>query len=169
MPSFFEGLKRLATGQPVFKQGEGVDSEQPHVEQPDNVAVGAPATTEQNGPKVIPQVIIERTEHRNNGAHMDVDFEIKNHSDRDVFIDRVSVLGQSRQISIVLRPGEQREVPVFSGPRPNHRNYSDSELKYRDETTGDYFATSHFVEFEQEQDQTYVIRNIRFVPPVRDI
>ena len=169
MPSFFEGLKRLATGQPVFKQGEGVDGEVPHVEQSDDVAAGTSDGQQQFGPKVIPEVVVERLEHRNNGSHMDLDVEVKNHSDRNIFVDRVGILGTSHQVSIVLRPGEQREIPVYNGPRPNHRNYSDCELKYRDETTGDYFATMHFVEYQQEPDQTYVPIRVRFVPPVRDI
>ncbi len=171
MPTFFEGLKRLLVGQPVFKEGEGVDgvehkadARDAALEQPPVVdAVGRP------GPKVIPEVIIERIEYRNDGDDMDVDAEIKNQSDRDVFVDQITILGQTRQIDRVLRPGEQREIPVYSGRRPNHRNYSNCDLKYRDETTGDYFSSGHFVEFEQEQDKTYVVKRIRFVPPVRDI
>lgn len=174
MPSFFEGLKRLIVGEPVFRPGEGVDGvthkadeiaeAQRQQEQP-TVA----NAVERPGPKVIPQVVIDRVEYRNNGNEMDVDVEIKNLSDREVMVDQITILGTTRQIDRVFQPGEEREVPVYDGPRPNHRNYSNCELRYRDQATGDYFASLHFVEYEQEPDKTYVIRRIRFVPPVKDI
>lgn len=176
MPSFFEGLKRVVSGQPVFRQGEDADgvthktdqqqgSEQQPLSQPVDAEV-----VELTGPKVIPEVFIERIEYRNTGANMDVSIQVNNRSQQEVMVDKLVLLGQTRAINYVLRPGESRELEGYSGPRLNHRNYTNCELQYRDQATGDYFSSLHLVEYEaQEVDGTYNIRNIRFTPPIKDI
>lgn len=175
MPSFFEGLKRLIVGEPVFREGEdttGVthkSDQRLEAQQAAQEPVVADAV-ERPGTKIIPEVVIENVEYRNNGDDMDVDVDIQNNSQQEVFVDKISILGTTRSIGLVLRPGEQREVAVYSGDRPNHRNYTNCELQYRDQATGDYFSSMHLVEYEQEPaDKTYVIRRIRFLPPVKDI
>ena len=178
MPTFFEGLKRMISGKPVFQPGEGVDGvthkseEVAAAQHPVNEPQVAPAVESpgSTGPKIIPEVIIQRVEYRNNGSNMDVSVDIKNLSQRVVMVDKIMILGSPRQIGYVLNPGEMREMPVFSGPRPTHRNYTDCELQYRDQETGDYFSAQHLVEYDaQEADGTYTIRNIRFIPPIKDI
>lgn len=176
MPSFFEGLKRVVSGQPVFRPDEDVDGvthkadqrqeiEQQLLSQPVDAEV-----VDQSGPKVIPEVYIERVEYRNSGANMDVSIQINNRSQQEVMVDKLMLLGQTRGINYVLRPGESRELEGYSGPRLNHRNYTNCELQYRDQATGDYFSSLHIVEYEaQETDGTYNIRNIRFTPPIKDI
>lgn len=175
MPSFFEGLKRVVSGQPVFRPDEDVDGVthksdfQPEVQQPQSDPVVADAK-EHRGTKVIPEVIIERVEYRDNGQNMDVSVQINNRSQQEVMIDKLLLLGGSRAINHILRPGESRELPVYSGPKPSHRNYTNCELQYRDQATGDYFSSLHLVEYEaQDPDGTYEIRNIRFTPPIKDI
>lgn len=174
MPSFFEGLKRMISGQPVFQPGEDVDgviskSEQREAEQQQNQSY-AEDTIEQSGSKVIPEVYIERVEDRDNGSNMEVSAQITNRSQREVMVDKLLLLGETRSINYVLRPGESRELPVYNGPKPNHRNYTNCELQYRDQATGDYFSSLHLVEYEaQDTDGTYEIRNIRFTPPIKDI
>jgi len=178
MPSFFEGLKRLVMGEPVFKPGEDTDEaiHKQHRDELEQVPTPAPAQpehiesgVEQQGPKLIPEVTIERIQYRNNGNDVEVDVHVKNRSERDVLVDRITFLGQTRQVARALRPGEEREIPIYEGPRPNHRNYTNCDVQFRDETTGDYFMSLHFVEYQQEPDNTYVPIRIRFVPPIKDI
>lgn len=178
MPSFLEGLGRLIKGEPVFRQGEGVDGVEYKAEQrmAERQAAEEAATTPVDaiekpgsGTKIIPMVYIDRVEYRPDAQGMQVDVEIKNASDRDVMVDRINILGTTYQINRLYAPGEEREVNVYNGPRPNHRNYTSCEVQYRDQATGDYFASLHLVEFEQESDNTYVIKRIRFTPPIKDI
>lgn len=170
MPTFFEGLKRMITGQPVFKPGEDEDGVELKDAQdtPDTTQPAQQSTLERTGPKVIPLAIIEHIECRTNGSNMDVSIHVKNHSQGDIMLDKISLFGDSREIDHTLRPGEMREFPVFSGARPSNRNYTHCELHYRDEP-GDYFSAAHNVEFEQEPDGTYTVNRIRFIPPVKDI
>jgi hypothetical protein len=175
MPSFFEGLKRLVSGQPVFRPGEDVDgvthkSDQILEAQQQPTEPVVASAEERPGTKIIPEVIIERVEYRNKGDDMEVDVDIKNNSQQSVMVDSIMILGSNRKIGYVLSPGESREVPVYSGARPKHRNYTNCEMQYRDEATGDYFSSLHLVEYDaQEPDGTYTIRNIRFTPPIKDI
>lgn len=174
MPSLFEGLKRVISGQPVFRPEEDVDgvthkSDQRLEEQQQSQPVVADAV-ERPGTKVIPEVYIERVEYRNNGNNMDVDIQVNNRSSQEVMVDKLLLLGQTRAINYVLQPGESRELQAYNGPKPNHRNYTNCELQYRDQSTGDYFSSLHLVEYEaQNPDGTYEIRNIRFTPPIKDI
>lgn len=174
MPSFFEGLKRVISGQPVFRPEEDVDgvthkSDQQADTEQQNHPVDADVV-EQPGPKIIPEVYIERVESRDNGANMDVSVQINNRSQQEVMVDKLLLLGVTRAINHVLRPGESRELPVYNGPKPTHRNYTNCELQYRDQATGDYFSSLHLVEYEaQSPEGTYEIRNIRFTPPIKDI
>lgn len=174
MPSFFEKLRRLVVGEPVFRQGEDAEGvthkadQQLEVQQASTEPVVADAV-QRPGTKIIPEVVIDRVEYRNNGQNMDIDVEIRNNSTREVFVDKIMLLGTTREIDRIFKPGEEREVSVYSGPRPNNRNYTNCELQYRDQETGDYFSSLHFVEYEQEADKTYVISRIRFTPPIKDI
>lgn len=173
MPSFFEGLKRLATGQPVFKQGEDGDgaSYKPH---DGHDTVPAESTSDQaaapQGPKERPEVVLGRVQCRDGGHGMELDVEIKNNSQQSIFVDKLMILGTRRELDYVMRPGEEREFTVYDGPKLNHRNYNTCELQYRNDSDGDYFSSLHLVEFEsQDSDGNYAVRNIRFTPPIKDI
>lgn len=179
MPSFLERLRRVMSGEPVFRPGEDTDDPQqvqdkddwdlpPQAHTPVAQTNPAPAPRT-DGPKVIPLVTVERVECHMSGSNMEVTVHIKNHAAGDILIDKIILMGQSRELDRELQPGEQYEfVNVYNGPRPNHHNYTHSEIHYRDEH-GDYFSAIHNVEFDQESDGTYIIRRLRFIPPVKDI
>jgi hypothetical protein len=83
-------------------------------------------------------------------------------------MDKINLMGQSREIDRVLRPGETYKfLDVYRGPRPNHRNYNTASLQYHE--GGDYFQSLHTVEFKQESDGTYTISRFRLQLPIKDI
>lgn len=157
---FLDGLGRLVQGKPVF---EAPTSSNDHT---------APPTTQighsSSSPKQLPHVEIEKTESHNNGSHTRVDVDIKNRSDGPVELDKIRLLGTTREIDTVLRAGEERQFVIFEGDRPSHRNYDDAWLEYKDES-GDYFQQYHTVEFEQQPDKTYSVKYIRPSGSVKDI
>ena len=158
---FVGGLARLLQGKPIFEvppesnRKKGIPEEQ-----------AQPNT--QSGAKVIPTVCIERSEYHNNGSNMQVTASIINHSTQDIELDKINVLGTSRNLNLILHPGDSRECIVFEGERPHNHAYDNAYLQYKD-TTGDYFETHHTVEFRQEPDGSYHVYQMRYVGPVKDI
>jgi len=185
MPTFFEGLKRILTGQQVFKPGEDadgvthrdeqadVDSDAPVINpssQPASQYVGGATTTRTSGPAIIPQCVVEEVESRISGPYLDVSVTIKNMSQVTVMLDKILLLGRTRELDYSLAPGASREfVSVYNGPLLTNRNYTHSEVQYRNEQDGEYHSAIHNAEFEQQPDNTYTINRIRFIPPVKHL
>lgn len=186
MPSFFEGLKRMLSGQPVFRPGEDVDGRelkqnpqykpdippQQPMQQPvsqHSAEVVTQQSGQQAGPKVIPQAIVERVENRINGQYLDISITIRNNSQGNIMLDKIMLLGMTRELDRHLGPGQEFEfVSVYNGPLLKNRSYTHAEIQYRNDA-GDYFSAIHNVEFEQKPDGTYTIYHMRFIPPVKDI
>lgn len=151
----FDGLGRLLAGKPVF-----VDSNNPKNSDPINPT---------SGRKNIPQVIVSSVDSNVGHDDMSCDINIHNVSSEDVFLDKIYIMGISKELDSVLRAGEERQfVAVFKGKRPENTNHNSCSLQYRN-MKNDYFKTTHNVEFKKEPDGTYSINRIRFVPPIHDI
>lgn len=150
---FFNVLGRLIKGQPAFV-----------VEDPKQKTTLQPTaqSAQPAGPKVYPQVYIEQVRCRMQGAEMDLEVDIHNHSQGQVELDKIEIFGRRQELDIFLRPGEERECNVFEGPRPTTTNQTSCRIFYKD-ATGDYFASEHYIEFKQEADRTYSVNRIRFV------
>lgn len=153
---FFTGVKHILFGGP--EPEPGLERRKANeAKQPDGT-----------GYKQLPNLRIENTDCRNNQQNMDVRCVIKNDSDKEVFLDKIRLLGSKRELDTPLRPYEARDFVVYSGPRPTHRSYGTAEIDYRD-TLGDYFQAKCRVELRQEPDKTYSIHRITVAGPMKDI
>lgn len=158
---FFGALGRIIQGKPVFEANQPPATPQPQM--PTSAAPPAqnPLYTA-SGQKVYPQVEIERTTYHTHGGNMDLDLYIRNHSQSQIDLDRLEILGTSRDLGTFLRPGEEREFRVYSGPRPNNTNMPNVQLYIRNEV-GDMFCADFHIEFRQEADHTYTTDRVRYV------
>lgn len=172
MSGFFEGLVRMIKGEPVFRPEEDNDIKPARNTFDDNPVIVAPVAVEPRSQrtdgKIAPIVIIERVECDIDGQHMELEVRIKNTHSAEVFLDKILLLGTKWELDRTLRAGEEREFRVYHGPRPANTHMTKCEVHYRD-VQGDYFSAIHFVEFRQLQDGMYVVSEIRFLPPVKDI
>lgn len=153
MPSFFSLLKNIALGKPVYTNQQTTQSAQPAAQQP---------TQTVSGPKVVPQAYIERVECTENGANMQCDATIQNYSQVPLDLDRIEILGTSFDLGTILRPGEEREFRIYSGPRITNTGNNQCKLYYKDPST-DTFCAQHTIDFEKLADNTYTINRIRFL------
>lgn len=160
---FLDGFGRFMQGKPVFETPPV--SSQPSSSQANQSQEG---TSQPVGPKVIPHVYIEQSETYINGHRMKVIANIKNGSEKNIEVDKIFILGNTRELDTHLRPGEEREIVVYDGEMPKNRNYSKAEVQFKDDT-GDYFSAPHLVEYEQEDDGYYKISRFRSGGGVRDI
>lgn len=169
MPSFFQAMKRVMQGKPIYDPIE--PQQPPTMQQPGRVQPmpqplpQAPHERPQMthfGPKVLPRVYIEqRCECHNKGSHMECWAHIHNESRVAIELDKVRMLGVPRELDTRLRPGEKRQFLLYSGPIVHNANRHDCELQYKDET-GDYFVSQHTIEFQKQSDGSLLIWRIRY-------
>ena len=164
---FFDVLKNLADGKPPFEvppeDGRAVNANQQH--QPEQHKEDKMF----QGPKVIPEVEIERTVSKvDSGKGVQVQCIIQNNSDGTIELDKIRLLGTTRELDIFLKPGEERECTVYQGPRPTNMNHHVAELCYKDQT-GDYFCADHQIEYDDEGDGTFILTDMNLRRPIRDI
>jgi hypothetical protein len=182
MPSFFESVKRIIQGKPVF---DDVDAQQKP--QQDTSQVPLPTLTPlPQAPQAQPQppkpqspirkgdsstfpiVQVKHCTSKLNGPNMQVYCRIINNSRMPIDLDKIRILGTTRELDNKLRPGEEREYMVYSGPRLQRQQYNDAQLDYKTEY-GDYFKAIHDVRFTYNSDKTYSVDELRLHPPIRDI
>lgn len=156
---FFEALKNIATGQPVFKN----DQAQPGVPQPQ-----AASPNVSGGAKVLPQVLVERFVCTDNGPRMQCELVVQNYGAKTLQLEKIELLGYRDELGEYIRPGEERELQLNLGNRPTNTQNNECRIYYKD-PGGDYFYSSHIIEFEQLADKTYTIKRFRFQPPIRDV
>jgi hypothetical protein len=198
MPSFFEGLRRITQGQPVFDpnegQANGVDitqnqpapqpvSTEPWMQTPGQPALAvstnqpapAPVPAQPQSPinkadnRTFPMVYIKHTRSQVSGNTMQVYCRISNASPMDIDVHVIKLLGIETSLRFPLHPGAEKEFLVYNGPRMQSTQYHDARLHYKTRD-GDYFEAYHDIRFMLNSfDKTYVIDEINLHPPIRDI
>jgi len=173
--SFFDAIKRLATGQPVFSaeseneskpEAADQDTPKPAASEPSQQQSGTPR--DEQGEKILPVVTVKRVECRLDGDRMQCWGVLQNQSLYKMELDKITLLGSRLELDNYLQPNEEREYLLYSGDRPTDENNHDCDLVYINES-GDYFNAEHYVHFTLQSDGTYIINRLEFSPPVRDI
>jgi hypothetical protein len=119
--------------------------------------------------KTFPVVYIERTKCHLSGSRVQVYCSIRNKAQTTMELDKIHILGTSRELDNFLDPGKEREFLVYDGPNATNDNYHELQLDYKDHA-GDYFQAVHDIKFTyQANNKTYVIDEIHLRQPIRDI
>jgi hypothetical protein len=169
---FWDSMKRMAMGEPVFQPGDNVDKGVPLASEPH--ADSQPVSTDQvgmhNGQKIIPEVEIEHIECHESGDNVEIWATLQNHGSMPVFLDKIVILGQKTELDYELAPGGARQSRLYHGPTPTTNAYTYTEMDYRLVATGDYFRGRYTIEYHYEDDDhQYLPRALRLQHPVRDI
>ncbi len=187
MPGFFEGLKRLVNGEPVYKEndqnkgwadqeGREKDFARQTPDTPQNEQHQAQQSAKSKNSVVkgnsstFPVVVVKRTRTQLSGNNQNVYCSIINRFSEPVELEDVHLAGSSRRLGGYLRAGEEREWLCYSGPRSKQESDKVATLDYKVEETGDYFQSIYDVEYQFEQaDQTYSVEELHWRSPIRDI
>ncbi len=182
MPGFFESLKRMAQGKPVFDANDNAagwadkdgNAQEPIVpagqEQERGQAVHEQRTSVVKGQSsTFPVVVVKRTRTQVNGNNQTVYCSIVNRFAEAVELDEIDVAGGSRRLGGVLRPGEEREYLCYSGPRSSGESHKVATLNYKVDETGDYFQSVYDVEYAYAPDKLYAVEELHFRAPIVDI
>lgn len=124
--------------------------------------------------KVVPEVEVTRVESHQSGdgAHVEVWVEIKNLSELEVEVKKVSFLKQRYDLGQFLKPGESRKVCIYRGDTPTNDGEHRCEVQYKISESGDYFQADHDVRYHYEKNEHgewYVPEEMRLIRPIRDI
>lgn len=163
MPSIFESLRRIATGQPVFNQDEVAKNSAPQPTQPPQ------SSQVPGGPKVLPTVTIIRSLCRNDGPGLECEILVRNQSQQNIRLQRMEFLGLVDELGEFLEPGDEREYTFRFATRPLDTSKNIARLFFHNAPEGDYFCADHLLEFEKLADNTYTVHAFRFQPPTRDV
>lgn len=164
---FFDALKRMADGKPVFENTEQ-DGRQVNHSQSEPAATNGATPAQPSGPKETPRIDIVRTESRMNGSNMLVTCVIQNDSQSSLDLDRLQMLGRATDLQTILRPGESRQINIYNGSRPNNMNSRSVELVYKKVEDTDAFQADFNIEYQREEDGTYVVDDLRLLR-IRDV
>ena len=159
---FFGAMGRIIAGKPVYTP-EDIPGEQSVASQamPQSPAASA-------GPKMIPQIHLGRVESHLQGGRLDMYGDMENPSTELVFIDKLALLGQHREVDRELRPGERHQVLLYSSAPIVAAPQGYLELQYRKQADGDYFKAFYQIRFERTQ-HGFEITEFRQAGTVKDI
>ncbi len=164
MASFFDTLKKLFKGEPVFP----VQMQQNGPVQAQSQEQGGQTPAVNAGPKVIPQVMIERWLCTEQAGGMICEIFIRNYSQGGVVLDRIDLLGTRDHLGNHLDKGENYEYHFKMAKRPTNTHLDECDLYFKNEE-GDYFLAKHQIEFEKQPDGSFSILRFRLLPPIRDV
>lgn len=175
MPGFFESMKRIAQGKPVFDAADNQGEYAPNHPEHHEVQGGQHASTEhqsrimKGNDRTFPVVYVKRTVTRFDGPNMAVYCDILNTWPEPVELDKIHILGKTHELDAPLRAGQEREFVVYKGPRVKQK-ITQADLEYKTHHEHDYFKAIHDVTFMyHSEDQTYSVDELRLRMPIRDI
>jgi hypothetical protein len=159
---FFSAMGRIITGKPVYTPQDVSGS---RLEAPQPVPSAPTAPVE---PKIIPQIHLGRVESHLQGGRLDIYGDMENPSTELVFIDKLALLGQHREVDRELKPGERHQVLLYSGAPLTATPQGYLELQYRKQIDGDYFKAFYQIRFERNQ-HGFEVTEFHQVGAVKDI
>lgn len=143
-------MGRILAGKPVYTPEDIARQQGTDYQPPVQPVAAAPGVPQHVGPKVIPQIHCGRIESLHNGNRLDIYVDLQNMSNEPVFIDKLAVLGQHREVDRELRPGERHQVLIYSGAPLTGAPQGYLELQYRKQADGDYFKSFYQIHFEKD-------------------
>lgn len=169
--------KRMLQGRPAFEvqqSGDEWDDDTPTTDfSEERSQKRAAAKTrdlyDEKGYKHPPVVSITNVKSDIHEQYYELWTTIKNQSQRDIKLDKITLLGTRFELNYPLGAGEQRVFRVYHGNRLEHDNYKKTELYYHDVPTGDYFRADHIIQYRYHSDGMYEIVGFDLFLPIYDV
>lgn len=169
--------KRIIQGKPAFEappQDDTWEDNEPTTDFAEDRQLKAQkaeakSLIDDKGYKHIPVAAATNVKSTQNGNHIELWVTITNQSDRDLRLDKMTLLGTRFELNYPLSVGAQRVFRVYSGPQMSNDSYKKAELYYQDVQTNDYFRADHLVDYRYESDGTYDVNDFNLILPIRDV
>lgn len=157
----FGAIGKIIAGKPVFEPEQKVANGGQSV---DSTAATRPVSRTED-----PVVRVKRVECRASGPRLEIFADIHNEAHEPIFLDRIILAGNRRELDSQLNAGQARQYLVYSGPLMSQPPKGYAEIHYRKQTDGDYFADYHEIRSRRIGDEGYEITELLMRGPVRDI
>ncbi len=169
---FFDAMKKMAQGKPVFEVSDA-NNRQTDTSGQDSTGGGnrihRGQRLDDRGNKVIPEATFFGVEPRYSGEYMQLWVSVRNDSPHPVFLDKCYIFGVKQELDYPLQPGGMREFMIYSGKLIRNDSYKYAELYYRDDESGDYFCAAHVIQYNHQSDGTYDIVGLDLIRPIKDV
>lgn len=174
---FWDVVGRMAQGKPAFEDPNASSAAQsvpPTPVAPSSAPAPAyplnKTPVDASGRKIIPEISIHNCRSYLNGNRIEVRAWVKNHSEYEIEIDKVSLLGSTTQLDRRLRPGESHEMKFYQGAVPTTDRNDNASVDYILVRSNDYFRAEFMIEFEYIANQKiYLVEEFHPEDHVRDI
>lgn len=123
-------------------------------------------------PVSLPEVVFGRVDARFKRDYHECELwvRLENRSKVRAKVTRVECLSVHAEPVWYLRPGESRNMRAYLGPVPRSDNDHRAMILYKDETSGDYYITHHYLRFHcvrHTDGDFYIPERFDFQPPVQ--
>lgn len=173
MGHFLEFMKKMVEGKPVFDTPD-VKPESELMKSSDRspatpVHPSSESLIQKHNDHTFPIVEIKQVKTHLDGENIQVYCHIKNEWEQEVMLDKIRLLGTTRELDVFLRPDEDREFLVYKGPKLRHE-YHEAEIDYKTAKEGDYFRAIYEVSYTYDSmDKSYTVDEMELRQPIRDI
>lgn len=159
---FFDGLRKMMQGKPVFEDPNTVDDSAQDQARFDSPADSSPqpAQAEHQLEKVTPTFILQHCESHINGDDIDVTVWVTNTSDVDIEIDKCVILDTKTEIDRHLSPGQAHEITLYHGRIPTTDHAHKANIFYKSIKANDYYRIDFSVEYNHESDGRYTVEDL---------
>lgn len=172
---FFDGLRRMIEGKPVFvdenKEAQAQDaseSDDPW-RQDEQPATEESHLVDERGRKIIPEIRLEHCKSHLNGSTIMVTAWVTNMGQVEVELYKVEMLDMKYELDRFLKPGQAHEVILYNGPIPQDESDHKAVLEYKIVENGDYFDAEFMIEYGLESNGVYIIKELHPNPVIRDV
>lgn len=168
---FFDAMKKMVQGKPVFEVPQSGQARQADGESTDTSGdrVQRGQRIDNNGYKVIPEATFFGVEPRYSGDYVQLWVSVRNLSQHPIFLDKSYIFGVKQELDYPLPPGGMREFMIFNGKQIRNDSYKYAELYYRDDESGDYFCAAHMIQYNHQSDGTYDVVDLDLIRPIKDV
>ncbi len=155
----------MIRGEPVFQNEVARQAEQAIAAEKGEAAAGESMRSLREHP---PQLQITGVQPAiQNDAFMRLWLTFYNPSEHNIIVDKLYMLGGSRDIFAHLSPHESDQIEVYEGPMLKRKASGYAKVQFKVEQTGDVFLARYLVQYQLENDGDYVPTRFELVDPVR--
>lgn len=184
-------LSRLFTGKTAFRPEDTSQGDQDAWREPiipdermltnaDKEDIGAPTAAsvtaleknpyiDAHGQKIRPRLVIERCMPKLHGDRMEVWAMLYNDSNFTIEVDKMVLLGQTREYNQFLQPHQAKQLLIYQGPVPRTGNDRKARAYYKITNNTDAFMAEYYIKYETEGDGDFLIDELDIIDPVRDV
>lgn len=172
--SFFDAFSRLLQGKvPYEPEPDDTLEESSSIEDPykdkessqqePSKPTSPDDTIVKGNEHTFPRITIKKTIPRMDSTRQKVYCWIRNDFHGEIELDKIVILDKKREIDTYLRPGQEKEVLIYDGPKFDHEPHNEeAHIDYRTKHKGDYFRIEYHVEYNRNADGTYNIEDLHF-------